>query len=538
MAVSITPIAEAILSHNPVYTDLQSDNYLSGSNTKQVFKIILKSDGGAALNNETLTINFNDETMVLTFKSTPDNSGLQLPLFNPAVNASYDAVEAALLKNYYLTQYFVMTVTTVVNMPLSTWGREYIFTQRNNAQEFRYASFASSAPTKTEASLTTTFNTLTIKNGYKAFLEIYQQDNIAAARKYNLFVTRLESHMQLAGFALFDLSSVFRKWTQLKPDFPTFIDTIYPCLNVMKYYYLRFGEMMGNPPTIGETGTQPATVGTDKYKKVILGGMPFLAVPGNTFYADYINASQNKFLTMQKSGKTVMNKAAKHFLYHYLKTASVVNVKGTLYVDDGTTVNFNGPTSGSSAAAERIYGYNVGYNDLNLDALLTGTQNAMKYEVWIENGSATRISEKFMFEVDTRYYQYNHYFYCHNAFGGIDTIWMTGDIKEIPEFSGVEIQKAVVTTYTEGNIETSDSQLRKGFEASSGWKKYKEEMENIRILLQSNHVRWLPDAKILAGYTKPIKINIAKEAIGEWPSDLENIFGLEFSFKLSHFEWL
>ena len=538
MSIGLTPIPEVILSHNPVYSDFQSDNYSSGSITKQVFRIYFKETGGNSLNNETLTIQFNDFSMVLTFKTTPDDSGLQLPLYDTTVNPlGSDAVLDALNKNYYLTQFFTVSASYITGAG-PTYGRQYNFTQRNFGQEFRYFGHESSNPLKSEASIITNYSYLSVKKGYQCFVELYEQDNITLARKYNLPIAKLDAHIDLSGVALFDISSVFRRWNSLKPDFPVLLtDDIYPCNNVMKYYYIRFGEKMGYPAIIGETLTQPTAVGTDPYKKVILGGLPFLGVPNNTFYNDYIDAVQNKFLTLQVSGKKVVNKACPQYLYHYLNASSPVHVKGTLYFDDGTSTNFNGPINAGALAAEKIYGYRVGYNQLDLDTLVSSVKDAMKYEVWLEDGSANRISEKFMFEVDTRYSTYNHYFFCHNPLGGIDTLWMSGEFAELPEFSGVELQKAVVTNYTEGNIETHDSKLRKGYAANTGWKKHKEEMEHMRILLQSNHVRWLPDSAVLEGFTEPIKINIVKESISDWPGDINNIFGLSFEFKLAHYEW-
>ncbi len=536
MTISRTPLQPVILSHNPIYYDLQTDKYLTVNGTKQVFKIYLKETGGNPANNDEITLTFNDFTITLTFKTTPDDSGLQLPLYNTAVNASYDDVEAALRANYYLSTYFVMTVTTIVGS--GTFGKEYVFTQRDRPQEFRLLSSSSFNTAKVETTITTAYVARQYKGGYKAFLDVYEQVNKAGAREYNNKIATLEGHSTPEGIINFDLASLFRKWNKLQPDFPrVLVDDIYPCPNVMRYFYLNCGEMYGNPALVAHNVTDPETVGTDPYKKVILGGLNFLGVPNNNFYDDYIDAGANKFLTTQVSGKKVVNKACPTYLYHYLNTSSPVHVKGTLYFDDGTNANFNGPINGAALPAEVIYGYSVGYNDLNLDSLITSTKDAMKYEVWLEDGSSNRISEKFMFEVDTRYNVYNNYFFCHNPFGGIDTIWMTGTFMETPEFSGVELQKAVVTDYTEGNIDTVDSQLRKSFAANTGWKRYKEEMEHIRIMLQSNHVRWLPDAAHLPGYTEPIKVNIVKESIGEWPADTNNIFGLNFEFKLSHFEW-
>lgn len=537
MTISRTPLQEVILSHNPIYYDLQTDIYLTANGTKQVFNLYFKETGGNPANNDVMTLQFNDFSMDLTFKTSPDDSGLQLPLYDTAVSASFDDVEAALRSNYYLKTFFIITVTSIVGAG-PTYGRQYIFTQRNFAQEFRLTGSTSFNTAKAEATITTNYVARQYRAGFKGIIDVMEQKNIAGAREYNNMIGVLEGHPTPDGVMNFDLSAMFRRWNSLKPDFPVLLtDDIYPCPNVMRYFYMVCGESYGSPSLIGSNITDPETVGTDPYKKVILGGLPFLGVPNNTFYDDYIDAVQNKFLTLQVSGKKVVNKACPQYLYHYLNASSPVHVKGTLYFDDGTSTNFNGPINAGALAAEKIYGYRVGYNQLDLDTLISSVKDAMKYEVWLEDGSGNRISEKFMFEVDTRYSTYNHYFFCHNPLGGIDTLWMSGEFAELPEFSGVELQKAVVTNYTEGNIETHDSKLRKGYAANTGWKKHKEEMEHMRILLQSNHVRWLPDSAVLEGFTEPIKINIVKESISDWPGDINNIFGLSFEFKLAHYEW-
>jgi hypothetical protein len=531
--MSITKInvpENVVLSNNYIPVRVLNDKYRVSPGTRQVLRIVLAGNTTAG---KTITFTWRDFAMVMTFSASPDDSGMQLPLYNSASSTGYVALLDAFRSNYYLTKYYTLTFSVI--QILGVWTCTCTWTQKKFGQEFRATAFTGNDSGNYTPTILAGYAAPTYSASYRALVDIYWQNNPAGAREFNL-VTQLDASSDETDLAEFNLQEIFDKWGILKPDFPVMSDVgIERCPNVMKHYYLVISESYGNPEIVHNNVTEPATIAANTFLKVIKGGMPFLKYPVNTFYADYINSSSNKFLTTQVSGSTTVCKEQKHWLYFYLKnTITSFRIKATLYLSNGTTATFTGSTS--SPLQQTINRASVGYSTLGLGSLLSG-QELLKYEVWIEDDTAVRLTEKFMFLMDTRYYQYNNYLYFHNSLGGVDCAWLTGDVFPVPEVTGNELHKSIAYDYSSGNIQAFNSKTRWGWEFNSGYKSIKGEIDHLVELMQSNDVRWLPDEKIRPGYTEPLKIIISKDSVKDWPADSLNMYSLTFSAKEAHYEY-
>lgn len=528
---------DVVLSHNPIPVVVETDKYRTTLGTKQVLKLFFTAN---TTNGKKIIISWKDFDMELVFATTPDDTGLQLPLYNGAISSGYDTLLAALKTNYYLDRYYSISLST--SLVSGYYQGTITLTQRSFGQIWAATAIDGDDPSSYTPSILTAQVMPAYGANFRFLCDIYHQVSPSSARSYTGFITQLDASGDDANTAKFNLSEVFKNWKTLKPDFPYTI-SFETCPNVLANYYLVLSESYGSVEQAKNTVTEPATLGANLYNQVILGGLPFLEYPGNSFIADYIDATYVKFLTRKQSGKHYVCKQMPHWLYWYNKSDQTdLELKVTLYMDDGTNTTVTKTTFSGTAGQKKIYSVAVGYNDLDLDSDLTALTDVEKYEVWVENGAGTRLTEKFVFMVDTRYNEYNNYLFVHNSLGGVDTIWLSGDCLIQPESFGTELEYAVAVDYEEGNIEAANSKLRYSYKFNSGWKFNITEIEVFKELLRSNDVRWIPDSKIRPGYPleepfTSIKMVIDKGSIEEWPNDVDSMYALSFIGKEGHYEW-
>lgn len=531
----ITVPDSVVLSHNVIPVTLETDKYRTTLGTKQVLKLVCTTNTTAG---KKLTVGWKEFDMELVFATTPDDTGMQLPLYDKAVSTGFDSLLAAFKTNYYLDRYYVIAL--VVTGSTGNYVGTFTFTQRTFGQSWAAATFTGDDPTKYAPTIDVAQVMPVYGANFRFLCDLFYQSNPAAARSYANIIAQIDASGNDENIGKFNLSEIFKKWAVLKPNFPS--DTTFQeCPDVIKNYYLVFAESYGATEQAKNNITEPATLGAGLYNQVILGGLPYLEHPVSTFLADHIDATYNKFLTRHTSGKTVVNKAMPHWLSWYQKAAVTdLKVKVTLYMSDGTSTTVTKTTTTGSFSGKKIYQVAVGYDQLSLDLDLTALLEPVKYEVWIEDGASTRLTEKFVFAVDLRYNQYNNYLFYHNSLGGIDTEWFTGTVLKTPEISGNELVLATQNDYTDGNIEIRNSKTRYSYEFNTGFKQNKNEIEHLIEMLQSNHVRWLPDPKNRAGFTDPLnlmKVVIDKGSVKEWVNDTDSIYALSFTVMEGHYEW-
>lgn len=525
-----TSPANVVLSHNIVPLILSTDKYYLSLGTKQVIKIIFGVNTTAG---KTITITWKEFSMVLTFAASPDDTGMQLPLYNTAVSNGFDDLIAALKTNYYFNRYFVFS--SVVTHPLA-YLLTVTLTQREYGQDFAATAAAGDDGTNFIPTIDVAQVQPTYSPNFRVLCDMYWQPSGTGAQNSNYLIAQLDATTDELQLPEFNLNGVFKKWSELSPDFPLSTDTdTDQCANVLQNYWLRVSESYGSPEQVKMNVMYPALPAANNYLQVILGGMPFLSYPGNTFYADYCNATYNKFLTTMVSGATTVNREMFHALYFYTKTTyTSIHIKGKLYLSDGTSVNITG--GNVTPVQKTVNKAAVGFTQLGLGSLLGGL-DPVKYEVWIEDDGDVRITEKFTFLVDDRYCEYNNYLYFHNSLGGVDTVWLTGFCAPVPVQVGDELVMAVENTYTEGNIIASNSRTRQAWEMNTGYKQIKGEIDHLLELMQSNHVKWLPDAKVRPNATEPINVVITKGSAKNWPADEDDIFALSFKLQEGHYEY-
>lgn len=522
------------LSKNIIPIKAISDKYVVSAPIKQVLKIHFKDNTSAG---KTIVFTWNDFTTTLTFVSgTPTSDGNELPLYNASSAGGYASLLGYIGSNYYLYKYFDMTST--ITLVGSLYELELLFTQKEFNQDFKAISIVGNDATKYVPSILTAQANTIYNPNFRLLADVYEQSNVSGAREFTL-IAEMESAMDKDDIAEFNIGETLDKWQKLYANFPEMGETtIQGCDNVLRGYWLMISESYGEPDQAKGQRRVPNFISAPYiYNKVLKGGVPFLKYPGNTFWADYCDAAEVKFLTNKRSGKTRVCQQQKHWLYFYNKTAnSNLKVSGVLTLENGSTVNFTYGLLAGSSAGERVYRAPVGFMQMGLHTLLAG-DIPQKYEVWISNNSNTQLSEKFTFLVDIRNNEFNNFIYYHNALGGVDTLWLTGECAKVNTYIGTEVQLAIANNYTIGNAQMRNNKTRLGYIFDTGYKANLEEITQLEELINSDDVRWLPDSIVKPGYTDLIKIIVDKESASDMPTAGSTKFSLNFKAKEAHYEW-
>lgn len=544
MSVTKASLNQVLLSDNIAIAQLGGDQFFSNYGSKNRFTITISNN---TTNNKTITIVFPEFTMVLVFKTSPNDTGLQLPLTDITVNSSYNALAAAFDSNYYLKRFYNRTeVTTNLS---GDFGRVYTFTAKETGQKFKALDIISDDTGKVDVAITVAGADIILKEGAMARLEIWNR--FGSGLTSEQLIGTLEATPVSVEDSLFDLSVIFKKWLALNPSVPDFFLTerwgAYE--HMVKAFYLRYMEVYGNPALVYNNITDPETIRSSTLLRVVKGGVSYeqgsainIEADANSFYKIYAEPEELvPLLTERVSGKVVVNKTMTHFINYYSNKTDNARIEGVLYFDDGTNVEFEIGTHVSIPAHQVLY-WNVGFDYLELEDLIPTGKQAVKYSVHVRSNQIRlgetdpiRLTESFMFELDLRYFEYNHYFYYHNRLGGIETVWVHGDVIETPEFSGTEVEKAITLPYSTGNIITTDSQFRRLWNVNTGWRVYEEDFEDLKNLVNSNYVKWLPDRKVF-DKENFVDVIIDKGSVGGWPSDKDNLGGINFNIKLANLE--
>lgn len=544
MSVTKASLNKVLLSDNIAIAQLGGDQFFSNYGTKNRFTITISNN---TTNNKIITIVFPEFTMVLTFKTSPNDTGLQLPLTDITDNSSYDALKDAFESNYYLRRFFDRTeITTSLS---GDFGRVYTFTAKVAGQAFKALSIDSDDIGKVDVAVTVAGADVVLREGAMGRIEIWNKYGSSFANEK--LIGTLEATPVGAEDTLFDLSVIFKKWLELNPSVPDYFLTERwgAHENMVKAFYLRYMEIYGNPALVYNNITEPDPITSNTLLRVVKGGVAYEkgsaineTADALSYYEVYAKDEELvPLLTERVSGKVVVNKTMVHFINYYSSHTDTARIEGVLYFDDGTNVEFEIGTHAAIPAHQVLY-WNVGFDYLELESLIPIGKQAVKYSVHVRSNQIkigetepTRLTESFMFELDLRYFEHNHYFYYHNRLGGIETVWVHGDVVEVPEFSGTEVEKAITLPYSTGNILTTDSQFRRLWNVNTGWRVYEEDFEDLKNLINSNYVKWLPDRKV---YDKEnfVDVIIDKGSVGGWPSDKDNLGGLNFTIKLANLE--
>ena len=438
-------------AYNDIFVKLQTNNYVT---TAGVAATQILQFTGNPSDGETLTITFQDNAIVFTFKTIPDTSGLQLPINGGAlslINYVTNVLVPALLANYTLAQYFYLTAptgTTTVSTTLTAknTGTAYTPTVTNTMAHF---SLSTAVAGVNQA----------VRPDFKILCDVY-----LAGTPYGTKIAALEATPDTGNNAVFEFSR--QLLAQLGANKPGLGETSsQPCPDMRKKYFLQYMEQYSG-------AIQKMTTGSSFY--AVNSKLEFELFPGNTFYIDHFYGTSpdldRNFFTNQPRTKKI-SPLQPEWLYWY-HDASGGNLK--LYADitytDGTTTTAN-VILDAAATADTIYRIPVGLQNNPAIAAVDGTKTIASYIVYAQSVTSTMFSEKFTYTVDYAVYRNRNFFLFRNLLGGYDTLWCRGDVSEGRNYGFTEYDPILNYDYAAADpgIKQQITDNLRGWNFNTGW---------------------------------------------------------------------
>ena len=170
-----------------------------------------------------------------------------------------------------------------------------------------------------------------------------------------------------------------------------------------------------------------------------------------------------------------------------------------------------------------IYEFNVDPATLGLD--VASASPVASYQCYLEN-TGVRVIEKFTFNIDYQYYEFNTQVFAFNLYSAVDCYWFTGKVKTNFPAEHTTAQRTAQKTDTtrQRTVVISAKSGRRKWMVNTGHKSW-EEIKELRHLVMSRQLWILDDT---TGYVIPVNIENSAEALGAIDENLHD-FELELT---------
>lgn len=478
------------LSGNPVDFYMQASPVTSpGAYAVMSFNF---GTGQAITHNDNLTIEWQGKSITITFKDTPDTSGLQYVTTSSITTGWYMNLIDLIKRNYLLSQDFRQLATPTVFRALRM-GAEYTPT------------FNSDISADAIACTITAGVTPGYKSGHQYIGQVFMSNKIIGEDAVS---------PNSDGQAVMDIAEYLDTELERARKTNTFLFTSVTGVvtnknrthsNFVKTYFLRYGEKYsGLVRKMADTFTfRIMQGGLDLFKilKLRNNGMDF---------TEWLTSGK-KFLTWSPKEK-ITTLQANERLYHIRTGAGNLTVNVKDYYNDGTTATATLATI-TEATLYRLHEIICSFKHRAAQV-----KTVEKYDIWITNAASTIVSEIKTFVVNRTHRPARLQFIFRNSFAVFDTIEANGVNKHSATISRSEF------TDQEGFISVLENLKTSTIEANTGAIS-REMMEWLDELLLSNEV-YLN----VAGQWTPVIITATSKTPVD---DNQRRFSLIFTIKLA-----
>lgn len=262
------------------------------------------------------------------------------------------------------------------------------------------------------------------------------------------------------------------------------------------------------------------TASTGNY--VIKGGVGFRKQgeyndASSSFYADYVTGA--KFLTNMPSGQ-IVHPYQPTKLWFLSGVSGSKNVKIKATYDDASYYELTSAHTLYENIMHEINCLPFHADAVNMPPVKTGNIKMSYYEVWIDT-----ITAKYVFTVDHNYHAQCNYLFAFNSLGGVDVVWLNGEVKKGFKTDTVQAIKpfAVDGSAKDRTLVIASRTGQRTWKINTGWK-VKTEIESLKDLLISKQVWLLEDAPTYnSGTLHPVIIENASVDLYDSQTDLYSI---------------
>lgn len=491
-------------SGNFIPLEFSSDNIIATAGVKSVNRLTITGTAGTG----TLTIKYGARSLVFTFTATPDDSGLQLPTGDIAT--VYNAIKS----NYYLSLDYDITQTT----------SDIVFTAREAAYGLDWS--ATSTASGVSFTQVTPGKSQVKRDNFAVFFELWcETDNHSTFEK--IYTASLPITTSRVNVAEVDIADKLNDYMLLSidsaPEIPDQTGvSVLSCKKTCRKYFYRYAESFGNPVTV-------TSVKQSQTYTALAGGLSYVASNEKTIAGilqpDAADPTQDRFLK-QSQGTAIAVKtrpSAPQFLYFFNTRNAVTGAKLKVkwyYREGGSLVE-------DLAALNLGQFEKVAFN-LRYDKIFSGSthggKSAEKYEVWLENSTAVRISEIQTYLVAIDFKKFVRYFLFLSSWGAVDTKIITGRGSSEYKIEKQEAQRFRTSgsKITAGDSVYFDVKATDQFKVNSGW------LSNDELILFRDFVISGYKYRFYKGRLLPI--GLTSDSIAE-KTDADTLFKMTFDYK-------
>jgi len=387
------------LAENPMPFVLSTNSHLLSAGVASVNKINFNA---GPIDGDTMTFGWLDESVVITFKTSPDESGYQVPKWD-GVTALAEWLETvlvpALQKNYLLNADF--------NIGEDYGNDNIIITSRKagTAYNFTFSETGTTITGKTQVTAGT-------NNVYNPNFTLVTTVYYATANSYNFKDVELELP-PINNVAKFNLQDILENNLGVSPR-PVFGAVgIQDITDTLQKYYLVFAEKYGEPPVVQQT--QKSLI-----SYTLPGGLTKADAANNEFFVDILPGK--KFLSWAGVNRTIFEDELVMLNYfHEAGSGFDVYIVAT---DASGTVDNDVLFTKAGAANTQLY--NIGLTVSNIENALGITPVNFTVKITESGNSANVYSETVSFMVDRWNKPEINYLLFKNSFGVYEVIHFSG----------------------------------------------------------------------------------------------------------------
>lgn len=514
MSLSITQQTNSIaLAKGLTPLGFASNNYIAVAGTAETGHIQLTAN---PVDGDTLNIGWVETQLTFTFKTTPNDSGLQLPLNSSANLETYalNQLLPALKQNRILYAYFNLAHNS--SGP-NTTAQIDITAQNHGSISLIITTTVAGSPGETPGTAQV------LQENFSVVVDIYKEQTFPNLNF--VFHASLELKVNEVGQTMANLGPYLKSLFNAMPLPSQSMSTITRAMYLAQRVHIRYAEKYGETPLVKQyTEYSKATEAAPLL--VLNGGYRSNEHPDQTFVADfYTNTIARKFLTKNPLRELSVYDDTVAFLGYINNAGStLLELQISLFYTDGSSLDhpvIELDISAYNGLGQDVYLIPCGINMLSLNTD-SPTKTINYYQVQITDNQS-HLSESFVFVRDGKYHLQRNQFLFQNSLGMPETIYCTGDFSKGANFTRQTYRQPLSETYAATHTEnaTFNHRFVDVFSVNTGHgnKQYIQYLE--RELLMSQHVYRIINGTYRKVLINKSSINLLSEDEGNRSLDFE-----------------
>lgn len=495
------------LTGNPVRFKIGTDNQFAAAGVLFTIDITFNDTGNV---DDWIELAWNDKVLRFICKASPDSSGLQIPDHSIIANLNdwTAAVAEIMAMNYFIDKDFALSVTGAV---ITLEAREYGIDKTITFDREWTNGFAPEAIAQTATDQA-------LRPFYKLGLQLMINDD-------GTWINAGEDLLPVDddGYATFDVHRLFAdrvfsefQWPESSVDL--LVERANQCMEYRIRYFEQYGETIVPGMLTESASYYILAAGISHLQEAIYNRMSQTVATSFWTKLDY----NQYFLTWQPKDKLIDRYQTEKLYYLVRDSESSINLKIEINYNDETAKSTITKKTVATPTLKGVYEIICTLNRLELTGY--DQDNIDYYRVWIEDGSANRISEIRTFRMDYAHHEEVRQFLFLNSLGGYDTLRITGDVEDSIELERSTISKVLGADFTEKDHQVAQGSVSevKTYKANTGWIT-REQVAWIRDFFLSKQV-----FQIVVGKLVPVVVNTTQATQRR---DREDLFAIDFEYR-------